>query len=498
MTAGTEAAIPPAVPAKTPPKLNPVRVHVPESPVEERVHNFEEIIHPYTLEDAVLEAKRCIQCRRPWCVEACPISQDCREYILKLAERDFDGAARVTLRDDPMATTLCKVCYHYCEDACVVKKKGVPIAIRQLKRSSLELGKSDLVYVAQKPRDQRVAIVGGGPAGVMAAWELGIRGYGVTVYEQEELLGGLVLSIPSYRVTDREVQEDLARFRDLDVTFVKSTKVGVTLPAEKLLEQGYAAVLLTLGTPLHRKLNIPGEDLPGVVPALRMLLDLHHGRPAKVGKRIMVIGGGDVAMDAIRSSVRLSQGGEVTLVYRRTEEEMPADREELLGAKEEGVKFLWQKAPVRIVGSDRVEGLVVQRVELGPPDASGRRAPVLVPGSEETLPCDTVIVAVGQRSDTTGFDSDLDLRVTAQGWVEGKGPDLMTGVEGVFAAGGKSVVYAMAAGMRAAEAIDGYLRKKKGEAPAPRPDPFGGSTPFHLPAGYAKANWNPNPTYGKA
>ncbi len=486
-----------AAPTKTPPKLNPVRVPVPEAPVEQRVQSFEEIIHPYSLEDAVLEAKRCIQCRRPWCVEACPISQDCREYILRIAERDFEGAAKVTLAEDPLATTLCKVCYHYCEDACVISKKGVPIAIRQLKRAALELGKSDLAYVPQKPRHQRVAIVGAGPAGIMAAWELGIRGYSVTVYEQEDLLGGLILSIPNYRITDQDVRQDLARFRDLDVTFVKETKVGVKVSPEDLLRQGYAAILLSVGTRLHRKLQVPGEDLPGVLPALQMLLDLHRGRPVPLGRRILVIGGGDVAMDAIRSSVRLTKGGEVTLVYRRTEREMLADREEVRGAMQEGVRFLWQRAPVRIVGNDHVEGLVVQRVELGPPDASGRRSPTAVPGSEETIPCDTVIVAVGQRADTTGLERELDLRVTPQGWVEGKGADTMTGAQGVFAVGGKSVVYAMAAGTRGAEAIDAYLRKKNGELPAPRPDPFGGEAPFHLAAGYTKANWNPNPVHAK-
>jgi glutamate synthase (NADPH/NADH) small chain len=156
-----------AVKPPAPPKLNPVRVPIFEEAVEDRVTDFREILHAYSPEDAVLEGKRCIQCRRPWCVEACPISQDCREYILKCGERDFDGAARVTLAENPLATSLCKVCYRYCEDSCVVKKKGVPIAIRHLKRASLELGRSDLAYVPSAPVDQRIAVVGGGPAGMM-------------------------------------------------------------------------------------------------------------------------------------------------------------------------------------------------------------------------------------------------------------------------------------------------------------------------------------------
>jgi NADPH-dependent glutamate synthase beta subunit-like oxidoreductase len=488
------AAASPSPPSKVvPPKLNPVRVPIPETPPAERVRDFGEILHPYRLEEAVLEAKRCIQCRRPWCVEACPINQDCREYIKLVAEQKFDEAARVTLREDPLATTLCKVCYHYCEDACVVKKKGVPIAIRHLKRVALEMGRSDLTYVPAPPRDQRVAVVGAGPTGLMAAWELGIRGYSVTVFEQEDLLGGLIRTIPNYRIRGEDFEEDLRRFRALDVTFRRGERIGDALRPKDLLDQGYQAVILALGTPRHRSLGIPGEGLPGVIPALSMLREVHRGRPVKAGRRIVVVGGGDVAMDAVRSAVRLSQGGEVTLVYRRTREHMPADPEELKGAEEEGVHFLFERAPVRVVGSGHVEGLVVQRVQPGPATGAGLPGLVPVPGSEETIPCDTLIVAVGQQADLTGLEPELDLRWSRGGWVEGKAEDYATTVPGVFAAGGKSVVYAMAAGTRAAEAVDRWLRERRGEAPAPRPDPFGGSTPFHLTAGYTKPLWNPEP-----
>ncbi len=486
-------ASPPTPPKVVPPKLNPVRVPIPETPPAERVRDFGEILHPYRLEDAVLEAKRCIQCRRPWCVEACPINQDCREYIKLVAEEKFDEAARVTLREDPLATTLCKVCYHYCEDACVVKKKGVPIAIRHLKRVSLEMGKSDLTYVPAPPRNQRVAVVGAGPTGLMAAWELGIRGYSVTVFEQEDLLGGLIRTIPNYRIRGEDFEEDLRRFRDLDVTFRPTEKIGVPLHPQDLLEAGYQAVVLALGTSRHRTLGIPGEDLPGVIPALSMLREVHRGRPVKAGRRIVVVGGGDVAMDAVRSAVRLTPGGEVTLVYRRTRERMPADPEELKGAEEEGIHFLFERAPVRVMGTDHVEGLVVQRMEPGPVGAGALPGLVAVPGSEETIPCDTLIVAVGQQADLTGIEPGLDLKWSRGGWAEGKGEDHSTAIPGVFAAGGKSVVYAMAAGTRAAEAVDRWLRAKRSEAPAPRPDPFGGSTPFHLTAGYTKPLWNPEP-----
>ena len=482
----TAQATTPPVTKPAPPKLNPVRVPITEEPIPERTEGFEEVLHAYSKEEAVLEAKRCIQCRRPWCVEACPITQDCREYIRLIAEEDWDGAARVTLQDNPLSTSLCKVCYHYCEESCVVAKKGVPIAIRHLKRAALDYGRSDLAYVASNPKNQRVAVVGGGPAGMMMAWELGVRGYSVTVFEQEQRVGGLMQTIPAYRMTDGEVQIDRARFRDLDVTWVDGTKVGRDVPLPQLLKEGYQAIFVAIGTSAHRTLGIPGEELSGVLPALEFLKDLNRGAPQPVGQRVVVVGGGDVAMDSVRSALRLSHGGSVTLVYRRTKAEMPADPEELHGAEKEGIRFEFLRAPLRIVGRDHVEGLVVQRMELGEPDAGGRRRPVPVAGSEETIPCDTLIVAVGQKADLEGFGPELELKVTSQGWPEGTRPGFATPVPGVFAAGGRSVVYAMGTASQAAEAIDAYLCAKRGEAPAARPDAFGGSGSFHLPAGYTK------------
>jgi glutamate synthase (NADPH) small chain len=480
-------ASPAATPAHpTPPKLNPVRVTVPEERVDDRTRDFREILRAYSREDAVLEAKRCIQCRRPWCVEACPITQDCREYIKLVAEEKFDEAARVTVLDNPLATSLCKVCYRYCEDWCVIAKKGVPIAIRHLKRAALELGNSDIAYVPSKPKGQRVAVVGGGPAGIMAAWELGIRGYSVTVLEQEDYAGGLMRTIPAYRMTDEDIRADLGRFRDLDVVWKPDTRVGKELKAEELLKEGYQAVFLSIGTSTHRVMGIPGEDLPGVIPALSMLKAIHRGEYPELGKNVLVVGGGDVAMDSVRSALRLSRGGHVRLVYRRSREEMPADPEEVHGAEEEHVEFLFQRAPIRVLGHERVEGLVVQSMELGPPDTKGRRTPVPVAGSEETIACDTLIVAVGQRADLEGFPHELDLKIAAGGWPEGQGPGFATGIPGVFAAGGKSVVYAMGTASDAAKAIDAYLCGLRGEAPEPRPDPLGAPGIYKLPAGYTK------------
>src|SRR5271169_499506 len=237
---------------------------VPEESKEERVAGFGEILQSYSADEAVLEAQRCLQCAMPFCVQACPISQDCRGYIQLIAERRFDDAARLTLQENPLALVLCKTCYHYCEEDCVMGGKGVPIAIRHLKRAALELGKSDLQYVPSAPRNQRIAVVGGGPAGLMAAWELGLRGYAVTVYEAQPFLGGQIDTIPKYHLDGEELDFDLARLAKLGFTFVLGKKAGVDFTPESLLADGYLAVYLALGGSDPRELGIPGEQLPGV------------------------------------------------------------------------------------------------------------------------------------------------------------------------------------------------------------------------------------------
>lgn len=467
------------------------RIPIPEETLPERVATFGEILHSYLPDGAVLEAQRCLQCEMPWCVQACPIAQDCRGYILQIAERKFDEAAVVTLRENPLALTLCKVCYHYCEEACVLKDRGLPIAIRQLKRSALELGNAERFYVPAASRNQRIAIVGSGPAGLMAAWELCLRGYSVTVFEREPYLGGQVAAIPKYRLEGDEVEIDVARFRDFDCAFVMGKQIGVDFTPESLLANGYRAVYVAIGASTHKTAGVPGESLPGVFPALETLEAINKGPGVPLGQHVVVIGGGDVAMDAVRSSLRLTPGQKVTLIYHRAKEKMSAGPDEVKEAVEEGVQFLFGLAPMRVLGTSHVVGIVVAQEQLGPSGPSGRPTVVAVLGSEQTIPCDTVIMAVGEKADLTGFPPELDLTYGKQGWPEGKQPDTMTGVAGIFASGGKSVVYAMAAGTRTAEAIDAYLSKKDGVAPTPRPDPFGTGNPPRLPKGYAGPTWTP-------
>ena len=466
------------------------RVGVPEESPLLRIEGFDEVLHSYPQPVAIAEAARCLQCELPFCVEACPIAQDCRGYIGLIAADKMDEAAKLVLEGNPLGTTLCKVCYHFCEDACVMAHKGSPIAIRHLKRAALEFGNSLIEYVPMAPRHQRVAVIGAGPAGLMAAWELGLRGYSVTVFEKEAIAGGQAIAIPRYRMPGDEIGEDIRRFNRLDVTYEMHRQAGVDFQPQDLLKEGYDAVYLAIGASKAGTANLPGEKLPGVIKALNFLLDAHVEKYAQLGRKIVVIGGGDVAIDSVRTAVRLANGGKVTMAYRRTRHEAPAGEEELREADPEGIEFRWLVSPVEILGSDHVEGVRFQKMELRPADASGRRAVEPIPDAFETIECDTVIIAVGQKADLQGLPKEMGLKIAAKGWPEGTKTGGMTDIEGVFAGGGRSVVHAMAAGTQNAEAIDAYLRQKVGEAPIPRPDPFGGPVaPPRLPPGYDKPVW---------
>jgi glutamate synthase (NADPH) small chain len=469
-----------------------IRIDVPEERPEERTTDFREVLHAYSREEAVLEAQRCLQCDLPFCVEACPITQDCRGYIGLIANGQFDAAAELTLVANPLSTTLCKVCYHYCEDACVMKGRGTPIAIRHLKRAALDFGDSHRMYVPSAPKHQRVAIIGAGPAGLMAAWELGLRGYAVTVLEKQPAVGGQAGAIPRYRMPHHELLIDLQRFRNFDLTFVEGKTAGVDYTPESLLKEGYRAVFIAIGASAAKSPGIPGETLPGVIPALDYLYDVNLGRPVVLGEKIVVIGGGDVAVDAVRTSRRLAPNAAVTMAYRRTRAESPAGEEEIRETEPEGIDFRWLLSPLRILGTDHVQAIVFEKMEIGPPDHSGRRAVRAIPGATETIECDTLIVAIGEQADLTGFPAELKLTIGTKGWPEGSRADTMTEIEGVFAAGGRSVVHAMAAGTKAADGIDAYLARKEGRAPTPRPDPFGqGAPPPWIPKGYSGPVWRP-------
>lgn len=447
-------------PRPPPKKLNPVRIPIAEEEAGERAFQTIEVLRPYTRETAVQEAQRCLYCAKPWCVEACPLGQDCREYVTRIGQGDFDGAAEMIVRDNPLASTLARVCYHYCEESCVVAKKGSAVAVRHLKRAALQFGDSTKPYPRQAPKAGRVAVVGAGPAGLMVAWKLAQAGVGVDVYEGRDILGGLVtLTIPPYRLPRDAFDEDIARMRGLGIQFKMDVRLGRDLTLEDL-RKGYDAVFLGIGTHRPQTVKIEGSELSGVHVALRLLEDAVRGRQSRIGERVAVIGGGDVAMDSARMALRLG-ANEVTIVYRRSRQEMPASPEEAAEAEAEGVRFQFLVAPLRIEGEDgHVRRLVCQRMELGAPDESGRRRPVPIPGSEYAMPVDDVVLAIGQVADLSGVPNAADLGITVdkEGIAVGIDAAGRTRLEDVFVGGGTSVVHAMAAGKRAAAAIEERLR----------------------------------------
>lgn len=441
-------------------KLNPKRTPIRENDPNERRGVFMEALLPYTHEEAILEAQRCIQCGKPYCMETCPINQDARGYIKLMAAGDFNGARDLILRDNPFASCLGVVCYHYCEDPCPVRKKGDPIAIRHLKRAALQYSGPAKPYEPSVPTNgMKVAVIGGGPAGLMNAWVLGQRGYDVTVFESSDRLGGLMTqTIPAYRLTDETFEEDMTRFRNLPVHFVFHVEFPKDVNLDQLREE-FDAVFISIGTHKSKRLGIPGENLDGVHPALNFLKESKRGQRASVRPKVVVIGGGDVAMDSARTALRLG-AEEVTVLYRRSRKEMPAADDEIREAMDESVKFQFLVAPKRFLGVKRLAAIELQQMVLGPPDESGRRKPIPADADPIMLRTDMALVAVSQEADLEVLPLDLNIKLGKDGTLEADPKTGATARPGVYAGGGASVVHAMAAGKRAALAMDAYLMEK--------------------------------------
>ena len=465
---------------------------MPEQAPEKRIHNFEEVTLGYSREQAMLEASRCLDCKKPRCVPRCPVEIDIPGFIRKLREGDEKGAYDVIALSSSLPSVCGRVCpqENQCEGGCIVGIKGEPVAIGNLERyvGDRHIEESEKLRVeraegeSRKNQDsenpdstskKRVAVVGAGPAGLACASDLAKMGFGVTIFEALHKEGGvLVYGIPEFRLPKEGiVAKEVEAVKNLGVEFCLDEVVGRTVTVDELLDdRGYSAVFLGTGAGLPRFMNIPGENLNGVFSANEFLTraNLMHAysdkyaTPIYAGHKCIVVGGGNVAMDAVRTARRL--GGEASIVYRRSEEELPARAEEVRHAKEEGIGFNMLTNPVRILGNDKgnVIGVECISMRLGEPDASGRRSPEPIEGSNFTINCDTVIMALGTtpnpliKHTTEGLDTDRRGCIIAT-------EDGATSRKGVFAGGdtvtgAATVILAMGAGRKAAAAIADYLK----------------------------------------
>ncbi len=460
-------------------KKSKKREKMPEQDPKLRIQNFNEVTLGYTRENAIREASRCLQCKNMPCVEGCPVNITIPAFIKKIKEGDFMGAIHTIKETNALPAVCGRVCPQetQCESKCILGKKGEPVAIGRLERfvADYELQQGDVrVPELPKPTGKKVAIVGAGPAGLTVAGEMAKKGHEVTVFEALHKAGGvLVYGIPEFRLPKSIVQREVDYVGKLGAKIKVDTIVGQTVTMDELFAQGYDAIFIGTGAGLPYFLNIPGENLNGVYSAnefltrsnlMKAYLFPEYDTPVRVGSKVAVIGGGNVAMDSARVAKRL--GGEnVYLVYRRSRDEMPARAEEAHHAEEEGIDFRLLTNPIRVVGDDKgwVKGLECVKMELGEPDASGRRRPVEIKGSNHIIDVGVVIVAIGQGPNPILTQSTEGLKLRKSGNIEADPETGKTSKKGVFAGGdivtgAATVILAMGAGRKAAAAIDEYLK----------------------------------------
>ncbi|NLP45620.1 MAG: NADPH-dependent glutamate synthase [Epulopiscium sp.] len=455
------------------------RTPIREQDPKVRATNFKEVCLGYTEEEAMKEAKRCLQCKKPQCRGNCPVSIDIPGFIKEIAEGNFAQAAKVLAEYTALPAVCGRVCPQevQCEKTCVLGKKGEPIAIGKLERFAADWAREHDVEVGKAKENNgiKVAIVGAGPAGITCAGDLAKEGYDVTIFEALHQPGGvLVYGIPEFRLPDTVVQHEIENLKKLGVKVETDVIIGRTLTIEALLEEeGFEAVFLGSGAGLPRFMGIPGENYNGVFSANEFLTRNNlmkafkedYDTPIKVGQKVAVVGGGNVAMDAARTALRL--GAEVYIVYRRSEEELPARLEEVHHAKEEGVQFKLLTNPIEIIGNEEgwVTGMKCIQMELGEPDESGRRRPKPIPGSEFLLEVDTVIMSLGTSPNPLLASTTEGLEINKWGCIVADETG-QTSKEGVFAGGdavtgAATVILAMEAGKKAAQGIHKYIQSKK-------------------------------------
>ena len=455
------------------------RVPMAEQEPGVRKHNFDEVSLGYTLEEAIQEAKRCIQCKRPRCVSGCPVNIRIPEFIDQIAKGNIDRAAEIIKETNNLPAICGRVCpqEEQCEAKCILGVKGDPIAIGRLERFAAD-------YALEKERKNqvpvsngiKVAIVGSGPAGLTAAADLAKYGYEVHIFEAFHEPGGvLIYGIPEFRLPESLVRKEIEGIKDLGVKIHTNIIIGKTITIDELLEQGFKAVFIGSGAGLPKFMNIPGENLNGVYSANEYLTRINlmkaydfpnNHTPIKVGHRVSVVGGGNVAMDAARSALRLG-AEEVRIVYRRSEKEMPARLEEIHHAKKEGIIFDTLVNPVEVIGDNGwVTGLKCVRMELGEPDSSGRRRPIEIPDSEFIQDVDIVIMAIGTSPNPLIVSTTPDLKAQSWGGIIVEEETGETSKEGVYAGGdavtgAATVILAMEAGKKAAKAIHEKLKTRE-------------------------------------
>lgn len=456
------------------------KVKMPEQPANIRNKNFDEVSLGYTEEMAQEEAQRCLNCKDRPCMKGCPVNVKIPEFIALVSERKFEEAYLKINETSSLPAICARVCpqENQCERYCIRGKKGEPVAIGRIERFVADWFFKNGKSTIQRPKTvgKKVAVVGAGPAGLACAGDLAKLGYGVTIFEAFHTAGGvLVYGIPEFRLPKDIVRAEVERLKELGVEIRTDMVIGKVLSVDELLEdEGFDAVFIGTGAGLPGFLNIDGESLNGVYSANEFLTRINlmkayrfpdYDTPIYMGKNVVVVGGGNVAMDAARSAKRLGAEN-VTIVYRRSEEEMPARREEVNHAKEEGINFCMLSNPSRIIGTE--DGWAKQiecvRMELGEPDVSGRRRPVEIKNSEFTLDAEVVIIAVGQSPNPLIRSTTPDLETNNRGCIIVKDESGATSKKGVWAGGdavtgAATVILAMGAGKKAAAAIDEYIRK---------------------------------------
>ncbi len=453
------------------------RQAMPEQEAAARATNFQEVNLGFDEQLALLEAERCIQCKDPKCVQGCPVRVNIPRFIGHIAEGDLVAAAQSLLGDNALPSVTGRVCPQetQCEVECIRGVKSKPVAIGYLERYVADWAlqhRNGTKPVVAPATGKKVAVVGAGPAGLTAAGELAKQGHAVTVLEALHQPGGvLVYGIPEFRLPKKIVDLEVQRLRDAGVAIECNVVVGRTYTLAELRER-FDAVFIANGAGLPVFMNVPGENLKGVYSANEYLTRVNlmaayefpsADTPVLVGKKVVVVGGGNVAMDAVRTAKRL--GAEVaSIVYRRTLAEMPARVEEVHHAQQEGVRFELLVAPLEVLGNEKkwVSGLKCVRMQLGEPDASGRRSPVAIPGSEFVIDCDVVVVAIGTRANPLLTATSPELKLNRRGNIE-VDANGMTSLPGVFAGGdivrgAATVILAMGDGKRAAHSIDKFLR----------------------------------------